>query len=327
VKAFVFDSYGGPDACHFETLPDPLPAEDELCVQVYASSVNPWDFELSWGKPWLNRLIAGGTRAPKKFNVLGCDVAGVVQSVGPKVAHFKPGDRIMADVSGAHWGGFAELALVKQNEAALIPDAMSMTDAASLPQAGVLALQGLRDYGAYQTAKTVLINGAGGGVGPIALQLACAQGAEVHAVDSIEKLDGLRALGATEVFDYRTTDFAVGPHLYDLILDTVQQRPGNHHRPALSSKGAYVTIGGKFRHILGVLVSGPVQPLLGSKRLRVLVHKPNGQDLEALARLWSDGAFHAVVARTYGFADVAEALNANGRGEGLGKLVIEMTKE
>lgn len=324
MKAFIFDNYGGPAACHFGDLPDPEPGPDDVLVRVHAASVNPWDVELSRGKPWINRLIAGGLTRPRKFAALGCDIAGIVERVGANVRDFAPGDRVMADNSASYWGGYAELALAKAAECAVIPDALSMTDAASLPQAGILALQALRDYGNYEAARTVLINGAGGGAGPIALQLARKAGAEVHAVDHGDKLAGLTALGATEVFDYREVDFITLPHRYDLIFDPVQQHPGRRYRRVLSSRGIYATIGGKYRHLAGVLASMPFQPLMGGKRLRLVMHRPNGRDLGILAGMATHGAFRPVIARIWPFAETAAALDANGRGHGLGKHVISM---
>lgn len=322
MKALVLDSYNGPDACHFGDLPRPVPAADELLIRVHAASVNPWDLELSWGKPWITRLLAGGMTRPRRIQALGCDIAGIVEVVGEKVTGFRRGDRVMADNSGSHWGGYAELALAKAAECAPIPQGLAMTEAASLPQAGVLALQGLRDYGDYENAQTVLINGAGGGVGPIALQLARNAGAEVHAIDSVEKLDALSALGAARVFDYRTHDFSRAGYRYDLILDTVQRHSGWRCRHALTRRGTYVVIGGNLRHAFGVFVTSPIQPLLGRRRQKILIHRPNGRDLGELAAMVVHGAFRPVVARTYPFAQAREALKANGRGEGIGKLVI-----
>lgn len=324
MKAFVFDSYAGPDACHFEDLPDPVPGPDDVLVRVHASSVNPWDYELSWGKPWINRMIAGGLARPKKIRALGCDLAGVVERVGANVTSFKPGDRVMADNSGSYWGGYAELALAKQAECALIPDDMSMSDAASLPQAGVLTWQGLALYGELGRAGLAMVNGAGGGMGPIAVQLLADAGVTVHGVDSADKLDAIRALGVSEVFDFRSHDFTRGPHRYDLILDPVQQWPGRRYRKVMTDAGLYVTVGGKYRHIAGVAASIPFQPLCGPKRLRVLVHKPNGRDLGDLAAACMAGRFRPVIAKVWDFADAAAALTANGRGEGVGKHVIRI---
>jgi NADPH:quinone reductase-like Zn-dependent oxidoreductase len=219
MQAIVYDRYGSPDALKRREVAKPWPSDDEILIAVYASSVNSWDWDLLHGRPVLVRL-AQAPRRPK-FPILGADIAGRVEAVGAHVTRFRPGDEVFGDLSGGRWGGFAEYVCARADALAMKPAAIAFDEAAALPQAGVLALQGLRYAGPIQPGQAVLINGAGGGVGTLAVQIAKSFGADVTGVDTASKLDLIRALGADQVIDYARDDFASGSRRYDLILDLV----------------------------------------------------------------------------------------------------------
>ena len=198
MKAMVLTKYGSPDFLQLQEVDKPTPKDNEVLVKVFATSINSWDWEILIAKPFINRLLAGLLK-PTKIKILGCDIAGCVEAVGKEVKQFKPGDEVFGDLSGCGWGGFAEYVCASENALALKPANMTFEQAAAVPQAGLLALQGLRDKGQIQAGQKVLINGAGGGVGTFAVQMAKSFGAEVTGVDSTEKLEIMRSLGADHV--------------------------------------------------------------------------------------------------------------------------------
>ncbi len=199
MKAIVYEKYGSPDLLKLKEVQKPTPKDDEVLVKVHAASVNSWDWDLLRGE-FMNRLIFGGFLKPK-LKIIGCDIAGRVEAVGRSVTHFQPGDEVFGDISGAGWGAFAEYVCARENVLALKSASMTFDEAAAIPQAGVLALQGLRDTGQIQPGHHVLINCAGGGVGTFAIQMAKLFGAEVTGVDSTGKLHMMRSLGADHVID------------------------------------------------------------------------------------------------------------------------------
>jgi NADPH:quinone reductase-like Zn-dependent oxidoreductase len=267
----------------------------------------------------MNRI--GGLRTPKR-TILGADVAGRVEAVGSGVTQFQPGDEVFGDLSGCGWGGFAEYVCARPSALALKPAGLSFDEAAAVPQAGVLALQGLRDKGRLQAGQRVLINGAGGGVGTFAVQLAKARGAEVTGVDSAVKLDLVRALGADYVIDYAQADFTEGDARYDLILDVVGLHSMFDIKRVLNSTGRYVMVGGRTPRILQSLVIGPAVAAVGRQHMGLLVHRPSAKDLVALGRLLETGTVRSVIDRRYPLHEVAEALWYFGTGAVLGKVVI-----
>ena len=217
MKAIVCTKYGSPDVLQLKEVAKPIPEDNEVLVEVHAASVNDWDWGLLRGKPFLNRLLFGLLKP--KIKILGSDIAGRVEAVGRNVKQFQPGDEVFGDISGCGWGGFAEYVCARENALALKPASMTFEEAAAVPQAAVLALQGLRDKGQIQPGQKVLINGAGGGVGTFAVQIAKSFGAEVTGVDSTRKLDMVRSIGADHVIDYTQEDFTQSGQRYDLILD------------------------------------------------------------------------------------------------------------
>jgi NADPH:quinone reductase-like Zn-dependent oxidoreductase len=227
MKALTFHKYGSHEALNLEEVEKPTPKDNEVLVKVKAASINSWDWELLQGKPFVNRMMFGLLK-PKKINILGCDIAGRIEAVGKKVKQFKLGDEVFGDLSAGGWGGYAEYVCSRENELTLKPVSMTFEQAAAVPQAGLLALQGLRK-GQLQLNKTnqeqinpaqkVLINGASGGSGTFAVQIAKSFGAEVTGVCSTKKMDFVRSLGADHVIDYAREDFTKNGQQYDLILD------------------------------------------------------------------------------------------------------------
>ena len=222
MKAIVYHEYGLPDVLQLEELEKPAPGDNEVLIKVYAASINSWDWDLLRGVPFVNRLMSGLLK-PNRLPILGCDIAGIVEAVGKKVKHFQPGDEVYGDISRSGWGGFAEYVCARENAIALKPACLTFDQAAAVPQAAILALQGLRKGNLLQrhSAKKVLINGAGGGVGSFAIPMAKSFGAEVTAVDKAEKIDFMHSLGADHVIDYTQEDFTKNRQLYDLILDVM----------------------------------------------------------------------------------------------------------
>lgn len=318
LKAIVYEKYGSPDVLRLEDVARPSPKGDEVLVRVHAASVNSWGWEQLVGT-FQGRL--GGPFRPR-HKILGADIAGRIESVGKDVTKFKPGDDVFGDLSAGGWGGFAEYVCAPENMLVLKPAEMSFEQAAAIPQAGLLALQGLRDSGKIRAGLKVLINGAGGGVGLFAIQIAKTHGAEVTGVDSAEKLDAMRQFGADHVIDYRGYDFTRNGVKYDLILDVVVNRPLRDYRRALSEHGIFVFVGGATARIFQLLFMWPWHALTGSKRLVILAHSPNSRDLETMKQLIADGKIEPVIDRCYRLAETAKALAYLGEGHAKGKVVI-----
>jgi NADPH:quinone reductase-like Zn-dependent oxidoreductase len=285
-------------------------------MKVHAASINSWDWELLNGKA---QITLGGRLRPM-HKILGCDVAGTVVEAGRSAKRFKPGDEVFGDISGSGWGGFAEFVCAKERVLALKSAKMSFEQAATMPQAAVLALQGLRDKGRVLSGRRVLINGAGGGVGTFAVQIAKSYGAEVTGVDSAEKLDMLLSIGADHVVDYAKEDFTKTGQVYDLILDVVSHRSVFDYGHAMSLGGISVIIGGSPGKVLPSLLLGAW--VLGSRKVRLLLLRPNPRDLAFLNHLFEAGKVVPIIDRSYTFNEVVEAFRYFGDGRVKGKIVI-----
>jgi len=318
MKAIVYTKYGSPDVLQLKEVAKPTPKDNEVLIKVHAASINDWDWGLLQGTPFVNRLMFGLLKPKNK--ILGSDVAGRVEAVGRNVKQFQPGDEVFGDISGC-WGGFAEYVCARENALALKPASMTFDEAAAIPQAALLALQGLRDKGQIQPGQKVLINGAGGGAGTFAVQIAKSFGAEVTGVDSTSKLDMMRSIGADQVIDYTKEDFTKNGQRYDLILDVAAYHSIFDYRRALSPKGIYVMVGGSTRIFQGVMFLGPWISITGSKKMGVLMHKPN-KDLAFMKELFEAGKVVPVIDRRYPLSEVAEALRYFGEGHAQGKVVI-----
>ena len=321
MKAIVYEKYGPPEVLQLKEVAKPTPKDDEVLVKVHAASVNDWDWGLLRGTPFMNRLLFGLLKP--KYKILGSDIAGQVEAVGRNVKQFQPGDEVFGDISGGGWGGFAEYVCARENALALKPASMTFEEAAAVPQAAVLALQGLRDKGQIKKGQKVLINGAGGGSGTFAVQIAKYFGAEVTGVDSTSKLDMVRSIGADQVIDYIKEDYTKSGQRYDLILDVVTYRSIFDYKRALSPKGIYVMLGGgSWARVFQTMFLGPLISMIGSKKMGILMHKPNKKDLNFMKELFEAGKVVPVIDRRYPLSEVAEALRYFGEGHARGKVVI-----
>jgi NADPH:quinone reductase-like Zn-dependent oxidoreductase len=320
MKAVVFTRYGTSDVLELRELAKPTPGKGEVLVRVHAASVNDWDWQALQGTPFVNRLTFG-LRRPKK-QILGSDIAGRIEALGKNARRFHLGDEVFGDLSG-RWGGFAEYVCAREEDLALKPASLTFEEAAAIPQAAMLAVQGLRDKGRIRRGQTLLVNGAGGGVGTFAVQIARLHGAETTGVDAGEKLDLLRSLGFDHVLDYTQKDFTDLGQRYDLILDVKTNRSAFAYLRALKAHGVYVTVGGSTARIAQVVLLGLVLRLLSSKRMHVVVLKPN-KDLNYMTELVEEGSAKPVIDSSYPLSDAAAAMKRFGEGKHRGKIVLTL---
>ena len=319
MKAIVYTKYGGPEVLQLKEIEKPYPKDDEVLIKVSAVSLNDWDYGLLQGD-FINRMMFGLIR-PKK-NILGSDIAGRIEAIGKNVKKFKPGDEVYGDLSGK-WGGLAEYVCARENALALKPAAMSFIDAAAIPQAAMLAVQGLIDKGQIKPGQKILINGAGGGVGTFAIQIAKQYGAEVTGVDSTAKLDMLRSIGFDHVIDYTKEDFTKNGNCYDLILDVKTNRSVFDYTRALCRNGIYVTVGGSMARLLQALFLVPWISMIHKKHIRIVALKLN-KDLIYMNELFETGKVKPVIDGPYRLDEAPEAFRLFGKGGHKGKIVIEM---
>lgn len=318
MKAIYYTKYGSLDELKFIEVDKPVPKDNEVLVKVYAASINSWDWDLLRGKPFLARL--DGILKPK-YKVLGADIAGIVEAVGNKVTQYQIGDEVFGDLSGCSWGGFAEFVCADENALALKSPNMTFVEAAATPQAAVLALQGLRQ-GKLRNGQKVLINGAGGGVGTFAIQIAKSAGAEVTSVDRAEKLDLLSSIGADHVIDYKSEPFTRNEQRYDLILDVWASRSLFEYKRILNPNGNYVMIGGATARIFQLMLLGSWISKSADVTMGLLMHKPNKEDLNELNRLFDAGKIAPIIDRRYPLSKTADAFRYFGTGRTQGKIVI-----
>jgi NADPH:quinone reductase-like Zn-dependent oxidoreductase len=315
MKAVVYDHYGPPNVLRVEDVPVPAPGPGQVLVKVAATSVNLSDWECLRGVPLYARL--GGLRSPAR-RTLGSDIAGWVEAVGDGVSRFTPGDEVYGD-NLALKGGFAEFAVAAESALAIKPAELTFAQASTVPQAGAIALHGTRGAAA---GRRVLINGAGGGSGAFAIQLAKRLGAHVTGVDNAAKLDFMRSLGADDVIDHRGADFTRSDQPYDLVLDLVAHRSVFAYRRALAPGGRYLCVGGSVRTLLRVVTAGALVGRLTGRRLGLLVVKQGPASFEPLADLCVSGDVVIHIDRTFGLDDVPAALAHVGEGRALGKVVV-----
>jgi NADPH:quinone reductase-like Zn-dependent oxidoreductase len=322
MKAIRYRCYGSADVLEFADVEMPRPATNEVLVSVKAAAVNPLDWHYMRGSPYVLRLGSGIGR-PKDTR-LGVDFAGVVAAVGPDVTRFKPGDEVFGGRSGA----FAEFVLVPEDRAiALKPESVSFEQAASVPIAALTALQALRDLGQLQPGNKVLINGASGGVGTFAVQIAKALGAEVHGVCSTRNVEMVRSLGADHVFDYKKENYTESGNQYDLIVDMVSNHSLSANRRVLQSDGRLVLVGGAKGNWIAPMI-GPIKAMLVSpfvsQEITIILAKLVAEDLTNVADLMSDGAVTPAIDRVFALEDVADAIRYSETGRARGKILIRI---
>jgi NADPH:quinone reductase-like Zn-dependent oxidoreductase len=315
MKAVVYDRYGATDVLRVADVPIPSPAAGQVRMKVAATSVNLSDWESLRGSPASARI--GGLRHPAR-RILGSDISGVIDEVGPGVTRFRPGDEVYGD-NLALKGGFAEYALVPVSVLANKPAGLTFAEASTIPQSGAIALQGVRTAVA---GSRVLINGAGGGSGAFAIQLCAQLGAHVTGVDNAAKQQFMRSVGADHVIDYALQDFTRTTQPYDLILDMVAYRSVFAYRRALAPGGTYRCVGGSLGTLLRVLTIGPVIGRLTGRTIGVLAVKEGPTHFEALADLCAAGRMKIHIDRVYSLDEVPAALAHVGEGRALGKVVV-----
>jgi NADPH:quinone reductase-like Zn-dependent oxidoreductase len=322
MKAVVYEKYGSPDVLQVKEVAMPVPKDHQILVKVKAASVNSWDWDMLTGKPYLYRLLFGLFKP--KLKILGADVSGVVEAVGTKVNRFKKGDEVMGDISSETWGGFAQYVCANEQYWVLKPTSMTYEQAASIPQAATLALQGLNEHGGITQGQKVLINGAGGGAGTFAIQLAKLYGAEVTAVDHPSKLALMKSLGADHVMGYTHENYTQNGQRYDRIIDFVASQSVAKYRNALTDKGVFVMVGGKITTILQVAFLGGLFSWMSRKKIGLLVWKPNTQELEYLNTLFLEAKLTPIIHKTYPLEETAQALWEMGQATIQGKAVVKV---
>ena len=321
MKAIVYCDYGSPDVLKLEDVEKPTPGDDQVLIKVRAASVNPYDWHLMRGMPYIVRLQAG-LRKPKVIR-LGVDFAGKVEAVGRNVTRFKPGD----EVFGGSTGAFAEYVAVREDRAAVVPKPpnLSFEQAASVPIAAITALQALRNRGKVQPAQKVLINGASGGVGTFAVQIAKSFGAEVTGVCSTRNVEMVRSIGADHVIDYTKEDFTKGGQRYDVLLDNVGNRSLSECRSVLNPQGKYIMIGGESGRWLDPLprmIAARVMARFVRQEMGMMLAHVTKEDLTTLGDLLQSGKVTPVIDRRYKFSEVPAAIRYLEQGHARGKVVI-----
>lgn len=324
MQAAMRERYGPPDVVTVRDVERPVPQGDQVLVRMQAASINRADLDLLYPRPGFVRLFMG-LRRPKNQRI-GCDIAGIVESVGEGVTRFKPGDRAFADLYPFGSGSLAEYAVAPERAFQPIPDGMTFEDAATLPHSAILAIQGLRlrDGRTPGPGDRVLIVGASGNVGPFAVQIATSLGADVTGVCSTAKVEFVRSLGADHVIDYTTTDYTTTGERYDWIVDTDSHHSILRNRRALTPKGVYVTLGGSGWRILQSMIVGPLIRLVDGKRMALLLWwKPfKAEDVATVVSMVEGGTIRPAIDRRYPLSEAIAALRYVDDGHARGKVVV-----
>lgn len=320
MKAIILDHYGPPEGMKIQEIPRPAPKEHEVLVKVRASSVNAADWHVMRADPFLVRLAYGLLKP--KYKILGGDVAGLVEAVGSAVTQFKPGDEVFGCLSGGAWGAFAEFVCAPQGSLTMKPARSTFEQAAAVPLAGMTALQAVRNFGNVQPGQKVLVNGASGGVGTFAVQIAKALGADVTAVCSSRNQDLARSLGADHVIDYAKQDFTQQDKRYDLIIAANGYHPLSAYKQSLTATGRYAMVGGAGKQMAEAIFLGPWLSLGGGRKLGGVAMKPAQQDLKYLRELLETGKVVPAIDRSYRLEQVPDAIRYLEEGHARGKVVI-----
>ena len=314
MKAIVYTKFGPPDVLQLKEVEKPVPKDNEILIKVHAASANAYDWRHLRADPFFIRFMGAGLLKPK-HKILGADMAGRVEAVGSNAKQFQPGDEVFGEGS---YGGFAEYACADEKRFVLKPANLTFEEAAAVPMAGLTALQGLRDKGRIQTGQKVLINGASGGVGTFAVQIAKSFGAEVTGVCNTTKMDLVRSIGADHVIDYTREDATKSKQQYDLIFDVAAFRPSSEYRRILSSGGIYVVAGGSIARMFQLMLKS----MTGAKNMIVMVANINQKDLLFITELINAGKVRPIIDKRYPLNETAEALRYLEEGHARGKVVI-----
>ncbi len=301
------------------------PKANEVLVKIAATSINSWDWELFNASPFVNRLMFGLFK-PKRLKTLGFDIAGRVEAVGQEVMKFKAGDEVFGDLSACGWEGLAEYVAAPEGALAPKPANISFTEAAAVPQAALLAYQGLVDVGHLRDGQKVLINGASGGSGSFAVQIAKQSDVEITGTCRTEKMDFVRTLGVDHVIDYTREDFTRNGQQYNLIIDAQARHAHGEIKRALRPKGVYVMHGGASSRIIQFMLLGPLWSLLDSRKYRILFHRAN-KGLDTVSELLESGKLKPIIDKTFPLNQAVEAFRYYGEGHARGKVVITMEQE
>lgn len=320
MKAIVYDKYGSPDVLQFTEVDKPIPQDNQVLVKIHSASLNYGNLVLLKGEPFLARFAFGLVKP--KYSIPGGDIAGRVEAVGKDIKQFEPGQDVFGDLSRCGWGGFAEYVAVPENALALKPVNTTFEEAASVPMAAVTALQGLRDKGKIQAGQTVLINGASGGVGTFAVQIAKSFGANVTGVCSTRNIDILRSMGADQVIDYTKEDFTEKGQKYDLILGVNGHHPITAYKRSLNEDGNFIHVGGSGFQMFQTMTLGSWFPLTGRKKMSSLLQRQNQKDLIYVKELLEAGKVKPVIDKTFKLSEVKEAFKYFEQGHAQGKVVI-----
>ncbi len=327
MKAIVCERYGAPEHLQMRDVPAPVPKDRQVLVRVHATTVNDYDWSMVIGRPRIYRLVFGLFRPRRP--IPGMELAGVVEALGPNATKWRVGDAVYGDTSNGGLGTFVEFVAVPESELRRMPNGLSFVQAAAIPHALELAYQAVVEIGKLKDGERVLINGAGGGVGTFALQLAKRQGCTVWGVDTDEKLKAMTAMGFDRVIDYKQQDFTQLGERFDLVVDPKTKRSAAELARALTPSGRYVTVGGDPGRLIALVFArwfGRLSRWSGTKRMHILILKSN-KNLDALAPLLSSGALKAVIDGPYPLSDAPRLIRYFGEGKHTGKVVMEVGAE
>jgi NADPH:quinone reductase-like Zn-dependent oxidoreductase len=322
VKSLEFVEYKALDKLRLIEVEKPVPNDHEVLVKIVATSINSWDWELFNATPFVNRIMFGLFK-PKRLKTLGFDIAGRVVAVGADVTTFRVGDEVYGDLSSDGWGGFAEYVAAPTHALVKKPASLSFEQAAAVPQAALLALQGLRDVGHIQPGQKIMIIGASGGSGTFALQIARQYDVEITGVCSTAKMELVRTLGADHVIDYTQGNFTRSDQQYDLIIDAHSHYPLSDYKRLLKLNGIYVMHGGTSSAMLRNMYLAPILSLFGKRKFRILLHKAN-RGLDVMNALFNAGKVVPVIDKTFPLSEFVEAFRYYGSGQARGKVVVKI---
>ena len=314
MKAVTYTKFGTTEVLQLNEVENPVPQNNEVLIKIHATSVNAYDWRHVRADPLLIRLMGGGLFRPK-HTILGADIAGTIISAGKDIQKFKPGDEVFGEVG---YGGFAEYVCSGENRIVKKPDNISFEKASAAPMAALTALQGLRDSGNIQPGQNVLVNGASGGVGTFAVQIAKYFGARVTATCSSEKMEMVRSIGADEVFDYKKVNITNLDEKFDFIFDIAAFRPANEYKKILKPTGRYAVAGGSIKRIFQVMFKS----MLGNKNIKTVIAKVNTDDLEKISELLRTGEIKSVIDKTFQLSETSSAVRYVEEGRAKGKVVV-----